>query len=777
MNKLILIFLLFPLISAGQAKIRLSGYVQDAASGERLVGATVFHASSQTGTATNAFGYFNLLIHPGEQSLLVQYVGYKKRELSVSLRNDSTIIILLEAGLDLDEIQVKVSGRQTHGELSRLNYSRLDMDLIERLPVILGETDVLKAIQYLPGVKGARENTASYNVRGGSSDQNLILLDGAPVYNVNHAFGFFSTFNNHAIKNASFYKGGIPARYGGRLASVLDITSKEGNMKKGAGVFSISPISAQATYEGPIKQDTASFLLSCRRTFFDLPMILSQKIAGEDQEYGYQFYDLNAKANWIINENNRVYWSVYAGRDKQFYESSDRTTHNEDYYQWGNLTSVLRWNSLLSNKLFANFSLYYSRYNYEVSSFYEDDDVDKDFYYYTHFKTTSKLWDYSLKADLEYNPKSNYTMRFGSQVSYLEFAPNVVQQRGTDDNFTFNDEYRNQSLMSEVYLENDYRHNRLSVNAGLRLSGYLADGAFYIYPQPRLAVAYELNSNWKASGSYMYMSQYLHKLSNSSMGMPADLWVASTGRVKPETGQQVSLGIEKSFNDTYRGGMEVYGKNMNNVIRYVEGESFLDTKNTNWEDILLIGQGRAYGSEFFLEKMTGRLTGMLSYTLSKTERQFDDLNAAEWFPDNYDRRHDLSLFGEYKLYSKKPDKKKSLTFGFTCQSGNKLSIPDTEQPGFLLPGMDLFLGSGMPWFLTRKTYDHPNNFKMPAFHHLDLGYSSTKKKANGHSRTWNFSVYNVYNRLNPWYYYKKKGEVRKVSIFPVVPSVTYTYSW
>ena len=770
MNKLFVLFLLISLPGMAQKQYRLSGYIQDARSSERLPGATVYNAADRRGVSTNAYGYFSLLLPAGATQLQVQFVGYMTLLLPVDLNADSLITINLQAGLEIDEVQVTGTAGSNHPELSALSFNRLNLSQIKTLPAFLGETDVLKAIQYLPGVKGGRENSASYNVRGSSGDHNLLLLGGAPVYNVYHAYGFFSTLSSYAIKDATFYKGGIPARYGGRLASVLDVTTREGNMKKENSTFAISPISGQLAYEAPIKKDTASFLVAFRRSFIDLPMTLIQKASDAEQTSGYKFYDLNMKANWIIDDKNRLYFSLYAGRDRQFYRSSDEGINTDGHYQWGNLTSIFRWNEVISPKLFANFSLYVSRFRYEQSS--KNDSKEE----YSRFKTSSQLWDYSLKSDFEYYPHPNYSLRFGTHFSYLEFAPGISQVKSNEFSADFNDQNRNQAGMGAVYAENQLQLGSLNLNAGARLSTYIGQGNFNFYVQPRLAASTALGNGYSLSASFMWLAQYLHLLSNSSMGMPTDLWVGSTNRIKPETGQQLSLGLEKTLNSSCRAGVELYYKTMNHVIRFREGESFVDIKGNSWEEAVLSGKGRAYGAEFFVEKQSGRFTGMFSYTLSKSERLFSNLNRGNWFPFKYDRRHDLSLNGAYHLTAPS-NKERTISLGFTLQSGNYLSMPDFEQAGSVLPGMNHELLVDESWFETRKSFDHPNNFKMPLFHHLDLGYSSTKKLSDTKRRTWSISVYNAYNRLNPWYYYKKNGQVRKVSVFPLVPSVSYTYSW
>ncbi len=772
MNKLFFLLLFVPALGFGQLPTQLTGYVEDAQTGERLIGATVFHPESGLGAATNSYGFFSFSLFSGQQNIEARFVGYERREIELQLKADTLFIIRLKPGLDLNEVMVKGHDKsKIHSELSNLNFNRINISSVDRLPVFLGERDILKSLQFLPGVKGGRENTTSFNVRGGSNDQNLILLDGVPVYNVSHVFGFFSTFNNDAIKSASFYKGGIPARFGGRLSSVLDISMKEGNLKKESGVFSISPVSGRLALEAPIKKDTASYLISFRRSFIDLPMILQQKLTGSDQTYGFKFYDFNGKANWIVDERNRFYLSIYAGRDKQFHRSKDEGILTRNHYQWGNFTGVLRWNKLFSSKLFANFSAYFSRYKYEQNARNKSEET------FTTFHTSSKLIDYSTKIDFDYFPFANYTVRFGGKFSHLVFKPNILQIKGNEYEQTFNDQYTNQSDLAEIYVENEFTFGRVNVNGGSRFSNYFADGKHYMDFQPRLAVGIVAGKGFSFTSSYMLMSQYLHLLTNSSLGLPTDLWVASTGKVKPGTGCQMTLGIEKKLNDSYKLGVEGYYKSMNNVIRFEEGETFVNSNENNWEESILVGEGRAYGNEFFVEKKKGKLTGMLSYTVSWSERQFDEVNDGAWFPFKYDRRHDISLTGEYKLGSS-TYKDRSLSFGFTFQTGNHLSVADSEMPGFVLPGMENFVSPALPeWFTTRKTFYEPNNFKMPNFHHLDIGYSSKLKRSSGKSYTWTFSVYNLYNRMNPWYYYKKNDQVRSVSVFPIIPSVSFTYRW
>lgn len=750
-----------------QEKFTISGYAEDISNNERLIGASIF-VNYNTGVATNNFGFYSITLPKGSYQLTCTYVGYKTFVKRITLVADTLIDLRLQTGLEIEEIKVNAKRvDKANAQLSTLSLLNPDMKELDRMPVVFGERDVLKTLQFHPGIKSARENSAGFNVRGGSSDQNLILLDGVPVYNVNHLFGFFSVFNSDAIKNVSLYKGGIPARYGGRLSSVLDISMKEGNMKESHGVFSISPISARMTYEAPIKKDTAAFIVSLRRTMLDIPMVLYQTTVGKENKYGYYFYDFNAKTNWIINPKNRIYLSVYSGKDNQFNNGNSEGTKSKFRYKWGNITSVFRWNSNLSQKLFSNVLSYYSKYqlNNLGSSYSEDQKVV--------FMADSEMQDLTLKADFDWYVSPSYTLRFGGKASRISFAPNIVQMIGNDSEITLNEEQKNNSGNFESFIENNLKKGMFNLNFGFRGVIYNTGKKTYRYVEPRAAMLFQSPGDFSANISYTKMTQFIHLLSNSSLGMPTNLWVASTDEVKPQKSAQLSTGIEKQF-QKYSFGVEAYYKWMYNVIRFEEGAVFLSSKDSKWYENISVGQGRSYGVEFLAKKVQGELTGMLSYTLAWSEGQFDDVNLGKWFPHKYDRRHDVSLLGEYSIF-KNNHNEKSFSFGFTLQSGNNISMPDVEFEGMFLPGAKEATQGVPGWQKLRQSYNNPNNVKMPVFHHLDLGYNTTRKLKNGRTYTWSFSIYNVYNRMNPWYYYKSDNKVKQVSLFPIIPSVGFKY--
>ncbi|MCG6188196.1 TonB-dependent receptor [Maribellus maritimus] len=772
MKNFILILAFFtPLFINAQNKHTISGYVTDGSSDERLTGATIFNKTTGKGTVSNNYGFFSLTDMEGNCQLEIRFVGFKKKALVLYLEKDTFLNVSLQRGIEIEEIKVRGHEiKRSNPELSILSQPGITMQMIESAPVILGEHDILKTLQFMPGIKQGAENTASFNVRGGSADQNLILLDGVPVYNVNHLMGFFSVFNTDAVKDVVLIKGGIPARYGGRLSSVLDISMKEGNLNKNSGVFSISPVSGRFTYEGPIKQDKGAFIVSARRTFFDIPMAAIQKLNGEGGVYGYYFYDLNTKANWIFNPGSRLYLSLYTGKDNLFSNTRVGNDWKSRYrYNWGNITTVLRWNKVFSSKLFSNFSLYYSRFRHNELGKAKDKNTQ------TLFKTTSELQDISFKSDFDFYVSPQYTFRFGSKLSHLVFNPNIIQVKSTESDISFNNQNRTQAARADVYFENAFDLGKLKLNAGGRLSGYFTEGKNYFHIQPRFSAGFELFPHINISTSYTQMVQNIHLLTNSSFGMPTDLWVASTDKVGPQLAQQFTMGLSKQIRNEISFNIEGYYKRMHDVVRFDEGVAFLNPKESAWDRNVLVGEGRAYGMEFMTQKNSGRLTGMLSYTLSWSERKYVGLNNGNWFPFKYDRRHDVSFLAEYR-FKESWKTTRSFSIGFTLQSGNNLSVADVEYEGLLTPGREL-ADYHYDWEVIRQTYDNPNNFKMPTFHHLDIGYSIVKQKTDSKSVTWSFSVYNVYNRMNPWYYYKSEGKVKQVSLFPIIPSVGFKYEF
>lgn len=762
----------FSMFIAAQQKCTISGFIKDQQTTESLIGAVVTVAAGNSGVLTNNYGFYSLSLQKGNYMLQYRYLGYDTKTLSFSISGDTIINIQLQTKLTIEE--VTVSGKQKQSdqvENTELGTHSLTMETIKRAPIMAGESDVLKTLQFLPGVKQSNEGTAGLNVRGGSPDQNLILLDGVPVYNANHLFGFLSVFNTDAINNVKLYTGGIPARFGGRLSSVLDISMKEGNMKRAGGVFSISPISGRFSVEGPIKKDTSAFIISARRSFVDLP-IRAYLLFNQNIQAGYYFYDLNAKANWVLDSKNRVFFSSYMGRDEYFIRSKQDKTKSNYSYNWGNYSSVIRWNSILNSSLFSNVTAYYSNFSNIRETKIKDEET-----LFERFKST--LNDWSLQADLDYYPSSHQKIKFGTKFTIQQFMPEAIQAKLTDNEGTFRKSNPLSAFVNRSYLEDELDVIRaVRLNAGVHFSSYQTGRKTYFNWQPRFTMRLKLNDDNSFKVSYIKMDQHLHLLTNSSLGLPTDLWVSSTEKIRPQTSFQYSAGIFSRLKKRLDFSVETYYKKMNHVIQFSEGASFGSSDQQTWESKVESGEGEAYGTEFQLKKSTGRLTGMVNYTISWSTRRFPGINQGWSFPYKYDRRHDLSVLGDFTLTDTKI-RKTNLSLGFTYASGNAITIADSRYQGInFVPydnGDDFWLGlvQGMK---TRTSFDSSNNYRMPAFHHMDIGYHITR--INGKkSWIWSFSAYNIYSRENPWYYYQNKGRLKQVSLFPIIPSVSFTHKW
>lgn len=767
-----IIFLLSLTVIYGQEKFTISGHISDIQTTEKLPGASVKIEQQNKGVSANNYGFYSLTLSPGKYTIGYSYVGYEMQYVSINLNSDTIINISLKSVLTIEEVTVKARRLDdSFTESTETGTDIVKIETIKKMPALAGEPDVLKALQYLPGIKQSQEGTSTISVRGGSPDQNLILLDGVPVYNVNHLFGFLSVFNSDALRNVKMYKGGIPARYGGRLSSVLDIAMKEGNNQTPLGSVSISPIAGSVTLEGPIKADTSSYIVSARRTFLDYPVRLGLLLT-QPVQAGYNFFDVTGKTNWILNPKNRVYMSAYLGQDRYFIKYKDDGAKSDYAYKWGNASTVLRWNNIISNKLFANYTAYFSSFSNKQNSKIKDENS------FT-YKIGSNLKDFAVNADFDFYPNVNHSVKFGVKTSFQSFSPQYIVYEENDVDTTFGKGIQYNAFITTAYAEDDLViTRRLGANIGARIDNYSSGGKNYFYFQPRLTARYLLTKSLAVKASYSKMAQFLHLITNSSVGLPTDLWVSSTENVKPQNSWMSSLGFFYQPIPGYEFSVDGYLKRMDNIIRLEEGASFLASRQQTWEENVISGKGEAYGVEFLLKKDVGKLTGWVGYALSKSINQFDEINNGKPFPYRYDKRHDISVLGEYKLSDDGIDSR-SFTFAFTYNTGYAVSIPDIKHQGMNIiteEGRDAWLGM-FESFKQRITYQTPNNYRMPAFHHLDIGYQTTRKLSKFRSRTWSFSVYNVYNRLNPWYFYMKEDKMMQVSLFPIIPSVGFTYKW
>lgn len=767
-------------------KVTLSGYVKDAGSGETLIGATVYVAELSAGSTTNEYGFYSLSLPPGSYKVAFSYLGFETQERAIELRQNASLTVELSDGAQqLEEILVTAETADRNVTSTEMSVNKLNMLTIAKMPALLGEVDVIRSIQLLPGVSTVGEGATGFNVRGGGVDQNLVLLDEAPVYNSSHLFGFFSVFNPDAVKDVKLYKGGIPARYGGRLSSILDVRMKEGNSKKLAVSGGVGVIFSRLAVEAPLFKERGSFIVAARRSYID---ILAKPFLSESLgDTKLNFYDLTLKGNYNLSPKDRVYVSAYLGRDN--FGFGDAAGFN-----WGNATTTLRWNHLFNDKLFSNFTAYYSNYDYQIN--FGNDNQNS-------FDWDASIKNYSLKSDFSYFLNPNNQITFGGQAIYYDFAPGnaVGVSEGETRSFGLDNKY---ALEAGVFVENEQQiGSRWSLHYGLRYSyfNYLGEGAAYEFAEtgpgqrkqlvsattykanesiqtygnlePRVSARFQLNPASSIKLSYNRMAQYIHLISNTTAASPLDVWTPSTNNIKPQLADQFALGAFTNWKDNaYSGSLEVYYKDFQNQVDYIDGADLF--VNELLEAELLAGDGRAYGLEIQLEKKKGAFTGWLSYTLARTERRVESINNNEWFASRFDQTHKVNLTGFYEL-----NKRWSFSANFQFNTGTPATFPTgrVEQQGYVIP-----LVSG----------NVRNNVRIPSYHRLDLaatlqGKERPGKRWNSH---WVFSIYNVYNRRNPFTIFFQQSDIRTPTGTPVqtdairfsvignfVPSVAYNFNF
>ncbi|MBR9919979.1 MAG: TonB-dependent receptor [Bacteroidetes bacterium] len=779
-------------LSAKAQKHTISGYISDAETGEMLIGANLYDFKSESGTVSNTYGFYSLTLEADSVYLTASYVGYQPQTFALYLNKDAQIDISLSPSVSLQTVEVVASAEgDPIEERTQMSSVSIPVQQIKKLPAFLGETDVLKALQLLPGVQSGGEGQSGLYVRGGSPDQNLILLDGVPVYNASHLFGFFSVFNPDALRDITLIKGGFPARYGGRLSSVLDINMKEGNLKEFKGSGSIGMVASKLTLEGPIITDKTSFIVSGRRTYIDLlarPLIKRGfESGGGEGVAGYYFYDMNAKVNHKFSDKDRLYLSFYSGRDKFYLESEER--FGSDRYKqelgfgWGNITSAIRYNHLWGKRLFSNLTLTYSKYNFNTSADQEDTYTEQGETITDGFGVDydSGIEDLAAKIDFDFVPNPQHFIRFGGSLIRHRFDPGTFtigfQDADTKLDTTFGQQivYANEFAF---YAEDDFEiGSRFKVNAGLHFSGFAVEnGKIYTSLQPRLGMRYLFPGSWALKGSFATMQQYVQFLTNENLSLPTDLWLPTTDRVKPQQSWQVAAGIAKTFRETYEVSLEGYYKQMDNVISYSEGASFISFGD--WQDNVTQGDGEAYGAELLIRKKQGKLTGWVGYTLNWTWRRFDDINFGEKYPYKYDRRHDISIVGIYDF-----NDRVSLSATWVYGSGNAYTLGEAVYTGYFPGGVgENSYASG---FFTQY-FQERNNQRTPAYHRFDIGVSFSKQKRL-YKRTWAFGFYNLYNRNNPFFLYLdtvpndsgtgQRTALKQISIFPVIPYINWSFEF
>jgi hypothetical protein len=780
-TKYIIIIILMRFTVYSQDNFTLSGYVKDLKNGESMIGATVSKLGTAIGTSANSYGFYSFTLPRGTNTITVNYIGYKSSVFVLDLTSNTTKNIDIdEEDNQLDEVEVSSEAADKNIKSVEMGVAKLDMKQINKIPALMGEVDLVRVIQLLPGVTTVGEGATGFNVRGGNIDQNLILLDEAPVYNSSHMLGFFSVFNPDAVKDVKLIKGGVPAQYGGRVSSILDIRMKEGNDKKLEINGGIGSIFSRMSIEAPLIKDKASFIIAARRSYADVLArpFLKNKPGLADAKLN--FYDLTAKINFKINPKNTVFASGYFGRD---------VLGASFGLNWGNATTTLRWNHVFNNKLFMNLTSFYSNYDYQLA--FQDNSG-------SGFQWKSSIVNYSFKPDFSYYANNKNTLRFGAQVLYYEFAPGTatVTAKGVKNDVSLDKRF---GAEYSAYIGNEWKASQhLTLEYGLRYSvyTYLGSGTKFNYaeaepntektlvskekiargkviqqysnPEPRFSVNYNLNNSSSLKASYNRMAQYIQLISNTAASTPLDIYTLATNNLKPLVADQGSLGYFRNFkNNMFETSVELYYKSLQNQLDYIDkADLFL---NPQVEAQLVQGKGRAYGAEFYIKKTKGKLTGWVSYTLSKTERKVRGISMDQWFNSRYDRTHALNAVASYDL-----TKRWNISTSFALLSGTPATFPNSKL-------------EVQGWNIPYNTDGLRNNYRISSYDRLDLGatYNFKRNDTHRYKQTIVFSVYNAYNRRNAFsvYFSTKKGDALNTQAYrysvigSIIPAVTYNFKF
>ena len=778
-------------------KFTISGYVTDGTSSETLIGANILESRQQQGTTTNPYGFYSITLPAGETELSFSYLGYTTRQYKLELSKDTLINVLMQDNNQLEEVVIISDKAEAGITATQMGAQEIPIAQIKNTPSILGEADVMKTIQLMPGVQAGVEGSAGLYVRGGGPDQNLILLDGVPVYNVDHLFGFFSVFTPEAVKKVTLFKSSFPARFGGRLSSVVDVRSNDGDMKKYHGTLSIGLLSSKIQLEGPIIRDKTSFNISARRSYIDL---IAKPFMPKDDKISYYFYDINAKINHKFSDRSRLFLNFYNGKDSYYFKTTDSSSSmykDKMSLNWGNTIATARWNYIFNQKLFSNTTVAYNKYRMDANSTVYTktsllESISESNY---HSNYHSGICDWSYLIDFDYNPTPAHHIKFGAGYLHHDFRPEVATSKiqEKEDGITKQDTLYNSISNSTIqahevsaYIEDNFDiGSRLRMNVGLHLSMFRVQKRNYFSAQPRVSARYQLTRHTALKASYTKMSQYIHLLSSTPISMPTDLWVPVTSKIKPMQAHQYSLGSYYTGLPGWEFSVEGYYKQMRNVLEYKEGVSFLGS-SSGWENKVEMGKGRSMGIEFMAQKTTGKTTGWIAYTLAKSDRKFavGGINNGERFPYKYDRRHSISLCLNHK-FSERID----IGASWIYNSGGTVTLPE-QQTVILKPDGSIEQTD----YISKR-----NNYRLPASHRLNIGVNFNKKTKHG-MRTWNISLYNAYNSMNPTLVYGKRRDydylaykdehgkytggyntsklfIKKITLLPIIPSVTYTYKF
>lgn len=792
-------------VSVFSQSYTISGFITDASTGETMIGASVYDTITRRGVVSNVYGFYSITLPKGPVALKVSYVGYASSSKVINLDGNLTWNVSLESNVLLNEVVVIGERVENKVTSTQLGAVEIPVQQIKKIPTLFGEADVLKALQLMPGVQSGTEGSAGLYVRGGSPDQNLLLLDGVPLYNVNHVCGFFSVFNPDAIKNVTLYKGNFPARFGGRLSSVVDVRMKDGDMYEYHGNIDVSLIAAKFHVEGPIVKGKTSFCVSGRRTYYDLYTMPMMYIIGKTLDDvsalgGYYFYDFNAKLNHKFSDRDRLYLSWYSGDDKIYarYRYLDYYNGDESHeamkmklgWRWGNLVSALRWNHVVGSKMFMNTSVTYTQYMHRLSmnNIYEWTEGQASGMENIFLGMRSGIRDITAKVDFDYMPNYNHKITYGATLTHHRFNPTVMAmsyQEDEGDGMMINVDTvaagRGLILANEfsAFFEDDWTLTpTIKANLGVHYSSYLVQGKFYHSLQPRVSMRWMIRENLSFKAGYARMSQYVHLLSNSSLSLPTDLWVPVTKNIEPMNSDQLAAGLFYELGNVVELSVEGYYKTMRNLIEYKDGATYMTLEASNWEDKVVMGDGWSYGVEFLAQKSVGNTTGWVAYTWSKTERLFDrpaqEINFGRPFPAKYDRRHDVSITLSHK-FSEKFDVAATWVFS----TGSCATVAMESYDG---------VGLGGDATVSIDYIESRNNYRFSDYHRLDLSANFNKKKKHC-MRTFNISVYNAYMQRNPFlaflsYDYENNNSnspmvpmIKELCIFPIIPSVGWSFKF
>lgn len=772
-KSIIIILLIFTnILLLAQNNVSISGFIYDKLTGEVLIGATIYEKNAKTGTIANEYGFYSLTVKTNDSlELFISFLGYKPLNLKILQKHKKQLNFYLIPGITLGTVTISATKEENIVTRTETGVVRLPMKTIKTLPNLFGEVDIVKAYQLTPGVQSGGEAKSNLYVRGGSPDQNLILLDDVPLYYVAHFGGFLSVFNADAINDVKLIKGGFPARYGSRLSSVLDIRMKEGNMQKLSVQGTIGLLSSKISIEAPIIKNKLSFIVSARKNLLPIFKLMGTGLS-------YNFYDLNAKLNYRLSSKDKLFFSYYMGDDIVAMKEKTGISEHNSTVKWGNTLLAFRWNHIYNNKLFSNVTLSNTYYRYKNVFEYkiETDSINKNM----DNSLLTGINDLNFKVDYTYLVNSKINFKFGANSIYHTFIPNdeKFSQSGTEV-LTIDENYSSKvnAIENAIYLESELKFNRVNANLGVRYSSYHIKNSNYYSLEPRILLNYILREDLSLKYSFSKMNQYVHLLTYSGTGMPSDYWMPTNENVKPENSIQNTLGIAKTFyNRKFELSVEAYHKTLNNLITFIPGESLLGNLD-NWEKVIEKGgSGLNYGIEFFLQKKTGNTTGWLGVTLAKAERTFENINYGKSYSFKYDRLLDISIVANHKI-----NKGIILSATWTYGTGYPITLA-TEH--YSINGEDIFI------------YKEKNSYKMRDYHRLDIAVNF-KKKTKWGERTWTISVFNLYNRQNPYYYYYNReliksnnnssgysftpvyGELKlyQKSLFSIFPSVSYSFKF